>query len=279
MSAANPIKAFAQVNAPEDGKKAGGASLTGVTVLLVAQLDGAVNAAMLEAAMDVGDYQGMDVAAIGVKIDYHIKNNAKELMTAVAWGVKNSGVFDPATLDKFSGTEALRNVQAKLQLYTKTRKIKSPAPPKDALTISRILTFLHPIAIGMINKWKLPAAAGVEFPLDSSVFKSAMGPYMYHKDADKNNYVYMLLLEWNCAHHDQVNPDTNADGTPRVKPKFNKSIFDLKIRTSAIANDQRIAWTAARFNEATAKKLGVGATFPDQFVRNGYKMAASDKVA
>jgi hypothetical protein len=221
---------------------------------------------MLEEVQKIGDYQGMDTDAVSAKLLKILEKSPKDILILCAWGVKNGGIMDQASLDKFSGTEQLRGVVARLGIITKVKKVKSAPPAKDAVTVPRVLTFFHTVCINMVGKWNTPAAAGIEFPhVADPLFTSTFGPYMLSPADDPAKGVYNCLLEWNCAHHDQVNPDKVGE----IKAKFSKTIFDLKIRTSAVDKESKSEWTKKILLRLTEAKYVAGSTHKAAWARNG----------
>jgi len=251
-------------------KKTGSTNnITVNSITLVQKLSSFATAEILSANIEIKDYNEIDMDTISKKIDILIEKYPKEVLIAIGFGVKNGGVLDAQTLDRYSGTEALRATVAVLSLHTKTKGVKTPIP-KAAITISRLMTFLHPVYIDLIFKWQVPTTTRVEFPVTSYIFKSTFGPYCYNSESDVNKTVYFALLEWNIAHHDKVNPV--REGVTR--PKFNKTIFNLKIKTSAVSKAARIEFTKKMASDLLT--YTPGSTYPEEWARNGMKAVTSN---
>jgi len=253
-------------------------SMTMFSVNLIGLLEKGVSTDLVNRVAAIGDYNGMDTEKIGGDLQKHAKDYPEEIMILCGFAAKNGGVIDLPNLDKFSGSDKIRQAVSKLNVWTKPKKTKQ-APPRNAITLPRIATFFHPIVIDMMGKWKVPPAAGVDFLLIASpVFKSPMAPYMYEPKTDSaDKIVYWVIVEWQCAHHDQVNPDPAKD-SGAVKPKFNKGIMDLKIRTTAVPVDLRARWTKTIKDTLEAAKYKPGATYPDSYTRNGFKAPVASSV-
>lgn len=217
--------------------------------------------------MKHGDYNGMDIDEIKKKLNEFCEKHPKDVLILVSFGVKNGGMINMENLDKFSGTDAIRTAVGTLAMYIKPKGSKSSAT-KSSLTLARVLMLLHPLAIDMIYKMNLPPAANVGFPIEDSVFKSPFGPYLLLKSADPTSIVYSALLEWNMAHHDQVNPERPGV----VKNKFNKTIFDLKIKSSSMPNDRRKIWTEGCAIILTNMNYSTGSIHPNSWTGNKYEL-------
>jgi hypothetical protein len=261
------LKAFAGVSEEKIDQSKGSKTVSEATRALLLTLDARVTAAMLEETMKIGDYNGMDIEEILKKLNDFCAKHPKEVLILIAFGVKNGGVINMENLEKFSGSDPIRGAITTLNLYIKPKGGKNNAT-KSSLTLARVLMLLHPLAIDFIYKMNLPAAANVPFPIVDSVFKSAFGAYMLLKEDDPTGLVYSCLLEWNIAHHDQVNPE-KKDVT---RNKFNKTIFDLKIKSSSVNLDKRKKWTQTTAKYFTDLVYVVGSTHTKSWTAAGYEV-------
>jgi len=259
------VFSVAQFGKLPDIRLLGGSSISVAegTQRLLKIMEGKIDMTMLAEALKMGDYNGMDVDEIIKKLTKACNEHPKDVLIILSFGVKNGGTMSTENLDKYSGTDLIRTAVNNLQVYIKPKGSKSQAN-KSAITISRIMMFLHPICVDMVIKLKLPPAAGVEFPVSSALFKSTFAPYMYYEKADPSKIVYDAMLEWAMAHHDQVNPA--KDG---VKPKFNKTIFELKLKSSSMDEARRAGFTAGVKSDLDLMDYKPGSTYQKIWELNG----------
>jgi len=248
------------------------ASITVISQVLMESLSKKMDIEMLRSAINVGDYQGMDVEAISKRLAELVDKNPKEVLIALTFGVKNGGIMNAANLDRYSGSEALRQTVSALGLTVQQGPRAAGVKimiPKNAITISRMMTFFHVYCIDIARKLNLPPAAGVDFAgVNNNLFKSIFAPYLISEAVDKDGLVKDACLEYGCAHHDQINPEKVGV----VRPKFNKTIFDLKIRSSCVPAEGKVSWTLAIMVQLQNTNYFFGKNYPSQVKRSGYEI-------